>query len=60
MREKLDAVIKAVAFVCLLVFAIFGSGAAAEGNAQAAYAYVAAMAWVVIYLVMGEEDEWTG
>lgn len=56
MREKLDAIIKAVAFICLLVFAIFGSGAAAEGNVQAAYAYVAAMAWAVIYLVMGEEE----
>ncbi len=59
MKGKLDAIIKALAFVSLLVFAIFGSGAAAEGNAQAAYAYVCAAAWAVIYLVMGEDAPWT-
>lgn len=55
MKNKLDDILRMMAFVCLLVFAVMGAAGACEGNTEAAWAYVCAAAWVVIYLVMEEE-----
>lgn len=56
MKTKLDTVLKALALICLLVFAIAAAGHGIAGNTSAAYAYLCAAAWAVIYLVMEEEE----
>lgn len=56
MKAKLDAVLKALALICLLVFAIAAAGQGIAGNTAAAYAYLCAAAWAVIYLVMEESE----
>lgn len=56
MKTKLDTVLKALALICLLVFAIAAAGHGIAGNTAAAYAYLCAAAWAVIYLVMEEEE----
>lgn len=52
MKNKLDTVLRLLALVSLLVFAIAAAGQAITGNTAAAYAYCCAAAWAVIYLVM--------
>lgn len=53
--RRLDTAIRVLAFVSLLGCALAGASQAANGNTDAAYAYVCAAAWVVIYLTMREE-----
>lgn len=55
MKAKLDMILRALALICLLVFALAAGGQAIAGNTAAAYAYLCAAAWAVIYLVM-EDD----
>lgn len=55
MKNKLDDILRMMAFVSLLVCAVFCVAEACLDNANAAMAYVLAATWVVIYLVMEEE-----
>lgn len=56
MKNKLDTALRVMAFVSLLACAVFGAAGVCEGNISAMCGYMTAAAWIIIYIIMREEE----